>query len=247
VYLLTLTVHSTLRWVVLALLVAFLARAGLGWARGRAAGRGDERLHRALAGAIDAQLLLGLLLLVLLSPFARGFFADPGSAMKSSALRFFGLEHGLAMVVAVGLVHAARGRTLRHRRAFLCTLAAALLVAGSIPWPFLPYGRPLLRSPGAAPAAERCPESYAARCAACHGPRGRGDGFAASSLRPPPRDFADPAWRDDRVAAVIRDGGAAHGLSPAMPSHRDLSAKELEALAECVRTLRSAPRPAGLQ
>ncbi len=34
---------------------------------------------------------------------------------------------------------------------------------------------------------------YAARCASCHGPAGRGDGPAAAALTPRPADFSDPA------------------------------------------------------
>jgi hypothetical protein len=34
---------------------------------------------------------------------------------------------------------------LRHRRVFISTLVALALILIAIPWPFLPYGRPLLR------------------------------------------------------------------------------------------------------
>src|SRR5262249_23442793 len=109
----------------------------------------------------------------------------------------------------------------------------------SIPWPSRPYGRPLVRGlPERATAA--CPPSYAERCAACHGASGHGDGPAASSLRPPPRNFTDRAWAgrsDDELAALLRDGGARHGLSAAMPAQPDLGAAEIEALVGCVRRL----------
>lgn len=61
--------------------------------------------------------------------------------------------------------------------------------------------------------------SYAV-CSACHGPLGDGNGPAGAALTPKPRDFTDAAYwdgtTDDKVAAVIKDGGAAHGLSPLM-------------------------------
>lgn len=52
--------------------------------------------------------------------------------------------------------------------------------------------------------------TYAAKCLACHGPEGRGDGPAARALPSPPRDFSSPAfWEtttDAKVRAVITQG-----------------------------------------
>lgn len=60
-------------------------------------------------------------------------------------------------------------------------------------------------------------------CAKCHGDFGRGDGPLAAALEPKPRNFSDGAWQrgvtDERIAQVILAGGAAVGISPAMPAH----------------------------
>jgi hypothetical protein len=145
--------HSYMRWAVLALACAVVAATAVGASRKLAWTRVHERVHVALVGATDLQFTLGLLLYLWLSPFVRGFFADPGSAMKNPVLRFFGLEHVLAMVVAVAVLHVGRTRSkrsaearLRHRRALVSTLIALLLFAIAVPWPFLPYGRPLVRA-----------------------------------------------------------------------------------------------------
>lgn len=49
---------------------------------------------------------------------------------------------------------------------------------------------------------------YAVYCASCHGPDGRGDGFAV--MKPPPRDFSARPWRfpvtRESIRAVILDG-----------------------------------------
>ncbi|MEZ4241336.1 MAG: cytochrome c [Myxococcota bacterium] len=37
-------------------------------------------------------------------------------------------------------------------------------------------------------------ETYVAKCLACHGEAGRGDGPAARALPKPPRDFSSPAF-----------------------------------------------------
>lgn len=57
-------------------------------------------------------------------------------------------------------------------------------------------------------------------CAACHGPTGGGDGPAAASLNPKPRNLSDKAWQagvdDEYLKKVIGKGGPAVGLSPLM-------------------------------
>lgn len=238
--------HSYLRWVVLALLVVVVARA----ARGRAWTPADEGIHVAAVASVDLQLLLGLVLYVGLSPITSAFFSAPGASMRDTTLRFFGVEHLTSMALGIIALHVGRARSKRvpgeHRQKTVLrwTLAALVCVLIGVPWPFLRYGRPLARmgETTATPVEGACPPSYAARCATCHGAAGRGDGIVASTLVPPPRDFTALELRsDDELGAVIHDGGAAHGLSAAMPAHGDLSAEELAELVACVRSFRSEP------
>ena len=242
--------HSSVRWLVLALLIAVLVRTARGWAAGRAWTPVDEKTQLRLVSFADLQLLLGLSLYVVASPITTAFFAAPKAAMRDPTLRFFGVEHITAMVLGIAALHVGRGLSRRlsdgkrHRRVFGWTLTALLLIVAGVPWPFLRYGRPLLRLrmaevPRDAPAA--CPPSYRTRCLVCHGGEGRGDGPAASGLKPPPRNFADPSWgtrSDDELAAIIREGGLGHRLSPAMPAHADLSEAELRSLVKCLRSFR---------
>jgi mono/diheme cytochrome c family protein len=46
---------------------------------------------------------------------------------------------------------------------------------------------------------------YQLRCAACHGPQGRGDGAAAGALKPAPRDLVAPGFWEARSAAAVAD------------------------------------------
>jgi mono/diheme cytochrome c family protein len=243
-YALLLLAHSYVRWGVLAIAALLLARSARGWRDARAWSGADERTHVALVALVDTQLLLGLWLYLSASPIARAFLADPGRATKITALRFFGLEHAVIMLAAVIVIHVGRARSKvkdRHRRAATSTALALALILAGVPWPFLRHGRPLLRGPTAsAGAAAACPPSYAERCAACHGERGRGDGIASSSLTPRPRDFSDARWwgarSDAEIAAIIRDGGARHGLSAAMPAQADLAGPDVDALVGCLRS-----------
>ena len=88
--------------------------------------------------------------------------------------------------------------------------------------------------------AERGRELFAKRCAVCHGDDGSGEGRVRT--KPPARDLRDPARMDPRsdwqIYLVIRDGGEAIGLAPAMIAWGSLlDEQELHDLAVFVRTL----------
>jgi mono/diheme cytochrome c family protein len=86
-------------------------------------------------------------------------------------------------------------------------------------------------------------EIYAARCVACHGETGAGNGPGAAALDPKPRDFRLPDWQksvtDDHIKKVVLYGGAAVGKSPLMVPNPDLKGNEhvLNALVSYVRSL----------
>ncbi len=58
-------------------------------------------------------------------------------------------------------------------------------------------------------------------CVSCHGAGGKGDGVAAASLNPKPRDLTDKTFmaglKDEQLISVIKKGGPAVGKSPLMP------------------------------
>jgi hypothetical protein len=148
--------HSILRWAVVGFLVALLVRTVRGFQSNRRWTERDERLHVFLISFADVQLLLGLLLYFWLSPLMHAFLEHPGAAMKQSTLRFFGVEHTFSAILALVVLHVGRARSRRsrgeprqrHRQVLVSLLIALVLVAVTIPWPFLPYGRPLLRGFG---------------------------------------------------------------------------------------------------
>jgi cytochrome c553 len=83
---------------------------------------------------------------------------------------------------------------------------------------------------------------FATRCIMCHGKTGGGDGPAAPSLNPKPRNYADATWQasvsDDELKKAITDGGAAVGKSMLMPPNPDLKAKPA-VVDELVKLIRS--------
>lgn len=153
-YVVTLYLHSYLRWVVLALLVLVLARTVRGWLSGLAWTRFDEIAHVALIKAAYVQFLFGLVLYVFLSPYTSAFFANWSAGLAQPVLRFFGVLHVGAMFAAVGFLYEGRKASLRAKsdrsrylRVAVTTCCALCVVCAAVPWPVFEYGRPLLRLP----------------------------------------------------------------------------------------------------
>jgi cytochrome c oxidase cbb3-type subunit III len=83
---------------------------------------------------------------------------------------------------------------------------------------------------------------YEHYCQICHGDSGRGDGFNAAMLNPPPRNFTDEnSWNqtDDRqFFAAISNGGQAVGKSVLMPAWgRTLSDQQIRDVIAYLRTV----------
>jgi hypothetical protein len=145
-----LNVHSWLRWVVIATCLWSIMRAAM--SGGRPWTPADARASRLFMITLDVQMLLGLLLYLVLSPFTRQAMGDIGAAMKVSGLRFFLVEHLLGMLIAIALTHVgiakirrASGDANRHRTALIFFSLALVAILASIPWPVMPAGRPLFR------------------------------------------------------------------------------------------------------
>ena len=150
-YSLLLTVHSYWRWVVLVAGLLAVGQAWLGLIRLAWLPRG-RKLSVAFVASADLQLIVGLLLYAVFSPFTRIAFANFGAAMRDSNLRFWAVEHSVTQLLAVALLHVGNVRVkrapsdaLRYRRLAVYATAALVLMVVAIPWPMLDVGRPLFR------------------------------------------------------------------------------------------------------
>ena len=78
-------------------------------------------------------------------------------------------------------------------------------------------------------------------CATCHGADGSGNGPAAASLSPKPRDYTDRTWQasvtDEQLKETILKGGQGVGKSPMMPGQPQL-ANQPEVLDGLVKIIR---------
>ena len=151
-YALVLTLHSYTRWILVLIAALACVRSGYAFRRGSTYAPSDSRLARGFAAMLNLQLLLGVWLYLLLSPVVRTAFSDLGAAMASAPLRFFVIEHQVAALVAIGMGHlglAQARKTTDDRAKHRCVLWGAggclLMILFAIPWPFLPYGRALVR------------------------------------------------------------------------------------------------------
>jgi hypothetical protein len=145
-YSIVLSLHSWIRWLALVGAVGTTLAAVMN--RERTA---DGWGLVAMIG-LDLQLLLGLLLYLVVSPNMAELRAHFGEAMQNAQLRFWAVEHLTAMLAAVVLAHV--GRVLARRaatpgakraRLMVCFGLATILIIIGMPWPGLPYGRPLFR------------------------------------------------------------------------------------------------------
>jgi hypothetical protein len=150
-YTLVLDLHSWLRWLALVAGIAATVAAMSAPDSGRPHHRADT-WGMVFMMLLDVQLLLGLVLYLVLSPFTREALNDFGAAMKNAGLRFFAVEHvtlmlGAVLVAHLGRVLARKARTPEAKRGRLLLsfgLATLLMIIG-IPWPGLAAGRPLFR------------------------------------------------------------------------------------------------------
>jgi len=145
-----LVLHNILRWAVLlfGLWTLFSAMSGIVSKRNYTAA--DSRSNFFFMLSCDIQLLLGLVLYFTNSWF--NTLKAPGT-MKDAYNRFFSLEHGLLMIIALILVHAGRVSVKKaatpaskHKRTLVFFGLAIVLILAAIPWPFREtIARPLLR------------------------------------------------------------------------------------------------------
>ena len=149
-YTAVLVLHSWIRWI--ALIAGFGATLAAANDSHLKANSRADRWGLILMMALDIQMLLGLLLYLVLSPFTVVARDNFGAAMRNPQLRFWGVEHISTMLIAVVLVHA--GRVLarkaatpdaRRTRLVICFGIAIFLMLFGTPWPGMSNARPLFR------------------------------------------------------------------------------------------------------
>lgn len=86
-------------------------------------------------------------------------------------------------------------------------------------------------------------KKYQQFCAPCHGADGAANSATAAAMNPKPRAFTDASWQgsvdDAKIAKVIKEGGAAVGLSPTMaPWGAMVSDAEIDDMVKLIRSFK---------
>lgn len=117
------------------------------------------------------------------------------------------------------------------RKAIVRVILLAALVSSAWTWAAVPAAAEL-----------KAPEKFTTFCVPCHGPAGKGDGLAAASLNPKPRNLTDGTYMNARTDAqltnVIKNGSAAEKLSPQMVGYGSmLNDKEIKDIVAFIRAV----------
>jgi hypothetical protein len=150
-----LSLHSLLRWAVVGFGALVLVQGLLGMTAGGQVGTLGKRLSLAFMISFDLQVLVGLALHLFLSPITKQGMQDMSASMKDPTQRYWVVEHGLTMILALAVVHIGRALAWRaksersaHFRRMITTAIALGLILIRAPWPFSPdVVRPWLRLP----------------------------------------------------------------------------------------------------
>jgi len=141
------TLHSYNRYLILAALVFVLFRSYSGWLGRKPFEKADNTGSVALLGLAHLQLVIGLIQYAFTSTWTQTAFANFGAAMKDPMLRYFAVEHILAMVIAITLIQLGRtfskkatDDTEKHRKLAIYTSIALVIIAGTLAQKGLLFG-----------------------------------------------------------------------------------------------------------
>ena len=140
-------IHSILRHIVFILLVFTLARHITGWLNKRAYNNIDKKAALFTLITCHVQLLIGIIL-YFMSNKVQFALANLGTAMTNTELRFWSIEHSLAMLIAIILITIGYTSAKKmkysypkYKRISILFGIAFLLICFAIPWPWATIAR----------------------------------------------------------------------------------------------------------
>ena len=153
-YQLVLSLHSIVRWLVLAALIVAIYRGFKGWlGKGTFTGT-DKTIRQVAASMVHLQFLIGIIL-YFVSPLTGYLISHFSIAVKNPVISFFGMSHTATMFLAVvdvsiGIILSKRAVTDSKKFSMMALFytSALIIILIMIPWPFSPFAqRPLLYLP----------------------------------------------------------------------------------------------------
>lgn len=140
-------IHSWVRWAIVLTGLWAILRALKGVTGNSAYTDADKKAGLFFMIFFDIQLLIGIIL-YFVSTFGFAQFQANGAATMHEAIpRYFAVEHGLAAIIAIALVHIGRSKVKKakldiqkHKLSLIFFLLALVIMAARIPWPFTAAG-----------------------------------------------------------------------------------------------------------
>jgi len=131
--------HSGFRWLVVLFLVIVIIKAFSGWFGKKEYGKADNLIAILLLSFTHLQFVIGLAIY-----FIGGKLASIAEAMKVPEARFWAVEHGVTMILAIVLITLGRVKSkkastdeLKHKKgAIYYTIALILILWGGVIKPF---------------------------------------------------------------------------------------------------------------
>ncbi len=147
-----LSLHSWLRWFIILFLILNIFSSFIALIKRDAYTKFHKIISISLLSFVHLQLLGGLILYVALSPLIKIGTANLKSTMGDKVLRYWTVEHIVAMLLVVVFVqvgYSVSKRTpealAKHRAAFIFYLLSFVMLMAMLPWPYKEYGRVLFR------------------------------------------------------------------------------------------------------
>lgn len=91
--------HSGFRWLVIIFLVIAILKSFAGWFGKKEYNKGDNMIALLLLSVTHLQLIFGIVMY-----FISDKIVSMGEAMKDATLRFWAVEHGFTMLIAIVLI-----------------------------------------------------------------------------------------------------------------------------------------------
>lgn len=150
-YFALLFMHSWLRWVIFSALLLIIIRGIYAYLTKDSYKKIDNVSSVILVASTHVQVLIGLLLYFLFSPFTIHPLSE--GLMQSPVIRYWKFEHIAIMLIFLIVVQSGRIITKKvsndgnkHRMTLLFSLLAFIILMFGMPWPHKSYGRPLFRA-----------------------------------------------------------------------------------------------------
>lgn len=133
-----LVTHSYLRYFILIMLIVVIVMSLVGLINKKPYTKAHDKTGLFLFICTHVQLLLGIILYIV-SYTGGGRVQFNSETMKNAALRYFAVEHGLMMLIAVVFITLARtgakklaADQAKHKRLFIFNLIALIVILGTV-------------------------------------------------------------------------------------------------------------------